>query len=224
MKPLNLHGIDSGKGITLEILEMIRTLPLIAIAGSSGAGKTELVRGMIERDSRNLCRVITSTSRSPRGSEVNGIDYHYYSRRDFSVGIAKGMFLEHDEYGSFYYGTGIVQLLEIWTAGQVPVLNLSLRGVSQLRQRIEMPQVIFVDVPELQTLRERILKRDPTIEHKRLMSRLDEAEFERSNWHGYCDVRIINKDGELDQVIENAMVIAGHYVNFKFVTKYTGST
>lgn len=208
------------QGVTTEVLETIRTLPLIGIVGPSGAGKTDIVNGMVAKWDK-LKRVVTTTSRDPRKDEKPDIDYHFLSHEDFSQKIGEGMFLEHDEYSGAYYGTGIIQLAEIWAVGEVPVLNFSLRGIAQFRPIFAAPQVIFIDVTDVQTLRRRILKRTPAMTETKLRERLNEALSERANWQSSCDVRVVNDDGDanFDRALKRVLHISRRYVFFDYVTK-----
>src|ERR1700759_3801523 len=79
---------------------------LYVITAPSGAGKTSLVKALMEREAR-LRFSVSFTTRKPRANEIDGHDYHFVSREEFELMVARGEFLEHAEVYDHAYGTGL---------------------------------------------------------------------------------------------------------------------
>jgi guanylate kinase len=128
---------------------------LIVVVAPSGAGKTSLVNGLLERDG-NVKLSISFTTRSPRAGEVNARDYHFVDRATFESMIAAGDFLEHaDVYGN-YYGTSR-RWIESELAGDHDVLlEIDWQGAAQVRRLFPGVVGIFILPPSLAELRRRL--------------------------------------------------------------------
>ena len=78
---------------------------LLLISGPAGVGKTTLCNRLLEEFSSSLQRVITATSRKPRYSEVDGVDYFFFTEEEFLEKVKSQEFLEYEIIHGCYYGT-----------------------------------------------------------------------------------------------------------------------
>lgn len=116
---------------------------LFIISAPSGAGKTSLVKSLLQSD-LGLNLSISHTTRSPRSSEVDGEDYHFVSRETFQRMLNNGEFLESAEvYGNFY-GTSEKWIHEKILAGQDIVLEIDCQGAKQVQRIFTRSIGIFI--------------------------------------------------------------------------------
>ena len=164
---------------------------VFVISAPSGSGKSTLVQRLF-RDVPGLVFSISYTTREPRGSERNGIDYHFITRRDFEERIRKGEFLEHAEVFGNYYGTSRLTLEQAKAEGKDLVLDIDVQGARQLKAALPEAVTIFVLPPSRKVLEQRLRARsqdsDEVIER-----RLREAAREVRNYTQY-DYVLINRD------------------------------
>jgi guanylate kinase len=153
---------------------------VIILAAPSGAGKTTITKYLLDRFSR-LSFSISATTRAPRGAEQDGVEYHFLSLAKFEGLIYQNEFLEYEQvYEGVYYGTLKSELERIWALGKVPVLDIDVKGAIRIQQQLgEKSLSIFIMPPSIETLKERLLKRETETEQS-IQTRLDKAEYEIS--------------------------------------------
>lgn len=167
---------------------------LLLVSGPAGSGKTTLCDRMTAAFPQNIRRVVTCTTRPPRGTEKNGEDYFFLSHEEFERGIAAGDFLEHARVHSNRYGTRHAQVREILDAGRDVLLNLDVQGAATVRRvaqkdaRIARALVsVFIMPPSVEELRERLAGRGtdaPDEIERRMRVALDE--MARWREYDYC--------------------------------------
>ncbi len=166
---------------------------LFIISAPSGAGKTSLVKSLLQSD-LGLNLSISHTTRSPRSSEVDGEDYHFVSRETFQRMLNNGEFLESAEvYGNFY-GTSEKWIHEKILAGQDIVLEIDCQGAKQVQRIFTRSIGIFILPPSLEALAIRLNSRgqdDPEVIQKRLTAAREEV----SHIHDF-DYIVINNQLE----------------------------
>src|SRR5687768_9080911 len=110
---------------------------LLVIAGPAGSGKSTLCdRLVLERP--EFHRVVTTTTRSPRAGEINGVHYHFFGPAEFRRKIANGEFLEwaqvHGDHEDRLYGTLKSSVFDPLARGQNLVMSIDVQGVESLRR------------------------------------------------------------------------------------------
>ncbi len=106
---------------------------LFLISAPSGGGKTTVMNGLLAA-MPGLQRVVTCTTRPPRPTERDGVEYHFLRPGEFEVRVARGEFLEHaDVYGN-RYGTRREAVLDLLNAGSDVILSLDVQGAATVRR------------------------------------------------------------------------------------------
>jgi len=158
--------------------------PLVyIISAPSGSGKSTLVNELLKKVS-NLEFSISYTTRSPRGSEVDGRQYFFVTRPEFEKMIQKDEFLEHAEVFGNYYGTARRFLREAEQNGRDLLLDIDVQGASQIQQKLPDATSIFILPPDRKTLEERLRKRSEDKEEV-IQRRLITASREIENYDRY---------------------------------------
>lgn len=131
---------------------------LFVISAPSGAGKTSLVKALIQSD-LDLNLSISHTTRPPRSEEVNGRDYHFVSKDAFQQMLANGEFLENAEVYGNCYGTSQKWINETVASGQDILLEIDCQGAKQVRQIFPQSVGIFILPPSADALATRLKTR-----------------------------------------------------------------
>ena len=163
------------------------------ISAPSGSGKSTLVNELLKLVPE-LDFSISFTTRSPRGSEQTGKQYHFVSREEFEQMIRDDEFLEHACFDGNYYGTARRFLHETGQKGHDLLLDIDVQGAQQMKQKVPEAISIFVLPPDRKTLEWRLRKRSEDAEeviHRRLVA----ASREIENYDKY-DYILINDDLE----------------------------
>jgi guanylate kinase len=164
---------------------------LWVIAAPSGAGKTSLVRKLLERDSG--LRFSTSyTTRQPRKSEKHGRDYFFVDKPEFQKRVKRGEFLEHAQVFDNWYGTSRAHVDELRDAGRTVLLEIDWQGARQVRKRARDAQTIFILPPNAAEL-ERRLRARATDSEATIQRRLRDSLGDMQHWDEF-DHLIVNDD------------------------------
>ena len=164
---------------------------LYIVSAPSGAGKTSLVKALI--DSMPQVRVsVSHTTRAMRPGEVDGVNYHFTSRESFQQMLERNEFLEHAEVFGNLYGTSQRWVEHTLAEGFDLILEIDWQGAQQVRRLMPDARSIFILPPTQQALRQRLTNRgqdsDEVIER-----RMREAVSEMSHYVEY-DYLVINDD------------------------------
>ena len=176
---------------------------LFVIAAPSGAGKTSLVRALMEREP-GLRFSISFTTRKQRPNEVHGRDYFFVAREEFDRMIAAGEFLEHATVFDNSYGTARRQVEESLAAGQDLILEIDWQGAQQIRRALPECHSIFILPPSRAEL-ERRLRGRGTDSEEVIQRRLRDAASDMGHWREFEFV-VVNDDfdralGELQAIV-----------------------
>lgn len=182
-----------------------RTGRLFVVSAPSGAGKTTLVRRLVERRP-GLRFSISYTTRRARPGERPGIDYFFVDPDAFQRMAVAGEFLEHAEVFGNRYGTGRRQVVELLAAGHDVLLEIDWQGARQVRANLPECISVFIAPPSLAEL-ERRLRGRGTDSEAVIARRLGEAREDLSHWPEF-DHAVVNDD--LDQALDALdAIIAG---------------
>lgn len=153
---------------------------LIVIAAPSGAGKTSLVRALMQRDP-SLSFSVSFTTRAPRHNETDGHDYHFVAPEEFARMVRDGAFLEHAEVFGHHYGTGRAASEAVLAQGHGLLLDIDYQGAQQVRARV--PEVVDVFIlPPSRAILERRLRGRRTDSPEAIARRLEDSVQEISHW------------------------------------------
>lgn len=128
---------------------------LFIVSAPSGAGKTTLVRKLMERDP-GIRHSISYTTRPPRPAERNGHDYHFIDIPTFLAMRERGDFLEWAEVHGNFYGTSRTWLLDEMRAGRDTLLEIDWQGAQQVRALMPQAVSIFIVPPSIGELERRL--------------------------------------------------------------------
>lgn len=131
---------------------------LFVVAAPSGAGKSSLVKALLELDS-HLAVSISHTTRKPRGQEQQGREYHFIGEPEFRAKIAAGDFFEWAEVHGNLYGTSREAIEARIAGGQDVVLEIDWQGAVQIKKLFPHAVLIFILPPSWEELRQRLMRR-----------------------------------------------------------------
>jgi guanylate kinase len=172
---------------------------LFVISAPSGAGKSSIINALRE-GIKPFGYSISHTSREPRSTEVNGVDYHFVDKEIFSRMIEAGAFVEWAKVFNDFYGTSFSSINEQTALGIDVLLDLDARGAKNIKRHFESSILIYVLPPSLQVLEKRLRERG-TDDEGVIRTRMDRAsqDIKECAWYDYI---IINDD--LNKAIEEA--------------------
>jgi guanylate kinase len=162
---------------------------LYVVSAPSGAGKTSLVKALMEREPR-IRFSVSYTTRSPRLNEVAGRDYHFVSMERFTEMAARGEFLEHAQVFDNCYGTAAHTVEEALVNGELLLLEIDWQGAHQVRTRLPEACSIFILPPSRASLEQR-LKARSTDTDAVINRRLQDAAQDLTHWAEF-DYVVIN--------------------------------
>ena len=171
---------------------MAQTLgTLYVIAAPSGAGKTSLVKALLEQ-SDGIGVSVSHTTRAMRPGEVDGKDYHFIDKGRFEQMVAEGAFLEHAQVFDNYYGTATANLQQQLASGEDVILEIDWQGAAQVREKIPECVKIFILPPSRAALEQRLTSRGQD-SAEIIARRMRDAVNEMSHYHEF-DYLVINDD------------------------------
>ena len=189
---------------------------LYIIAAPSGAGKTSLVKAMVE--STPHVRVsVSHTTRGIRPGEQDGVNYHFTSTENFQEMMEKSMFLEHAEVFDNFYGTSEQWVREQLKNGEDVILEIDWQGAQQVRELMPDAVSIFILPPSQEALRERLIGR-ATDDHAIIEKRMSQAVSEMSHYHEF-DYLVINDEFDL-ALRDLQTIIRSHRLSTNWLQHY----
>ena len=166
---------------------------LFIISAPSGAGKTSLVKALVERDG-NLRASVSHTTRSPRPGEKEGSNYHFVKKSFFDKMVNQGEFLESAQVFDHFYGTSKLWVQSQLKAGTDVVLEIDWQGAKQIKERMPLACAIFILPPSKNALQERLMSRGQD-NHEVIQKRMDQAVNEMSHFES-SDFLVLNRNFE----------------------------
>ena len=131
---------------------------IFTVVAPSGAGKTTLVKGLLDIDP-SLQLSVSYTTRPPRKGEVDGVSYHFVSVETFKQMIARQEFVEYAEVHGNFYGTSRTWLETAQKNGHNILLEIDWQGAQQVRQIFADTISVFILPPSIESLEKRLIGR-----------------------------------------------------------------
>ena len=168
---------------------------LIIFSAPSGSGKSTIINYLLQQSLR-LRFSISATSRAPRGTEKNGVEYYFLTPEAFKSRIAKGDFLEYEEvYTDKFYGTLKSEVERILNEGDNVIFDVDVVGGCNIKRFYgDRALSVFIQPPSIEELRKRLVGRG-TDTPEVIESRIAKAEYELS-FADKFDTVVINDDLE----------------------------
>jgi guanylate kinase len=166
---------------------------LTVLSGPSGVGK-DAVLAAVRRRHPEVWVSTSVTTRKPRPSETDGVEYHFVTRDEIEKMIEAGELLEHAEYAGNVYGTPRGPVLQRLSEGRPAFLVIELQGMRQVRKLMPDAQFVFLAPPSFEELERRLVGRGTEPEEVR-RERLDQARIELASESEF-DVAVVNDSVE----------------------------
>ncbi len=170
---------------------------LLIVSAPSGAGKTSLIKALMEQDQRVEVSV-SHTTRPPRPGELEGVNYFFVSTETFHEMREAGAFFEFAEVFGHFYGTSLTQLEARLSDGADVILEIDWQGAQQVRKLLPDSAWLFILPPSLEALKSRLQARGQDAEDT-IEIRMRAARDEMSHWDE-ADYLIIND--QFDSALE----------------------
>jgi len=175
---------------------------LVIISAPSGAGKTTLIRRLLEED-EDCVFAVSHTTRMPRGGEEEGKDYYFVDEAGFRTMIENGEFAEWAEVHGRLYGTSAREVRGLMAAGRDVLVEVDYQGGRSLMRLFPEAVSVFILPPRMSEVRKRLEGRGAE-DAEELRARLDKARVEiaASNEYKYA---VLNDD--LQEAVDDLTTI-----------------
>lgn len=166
---------------------------LLVFSAPSGSGKSTLINYLMQQG-LNLKFSVSATSRAPRGTEQNGVEYFFLTPEEFRAKIAENAFVEYEEvYKDKFYGTLKSEVDRMLNDGDNVVLDVDVKGALNIKKMYgDKAFLVFIQPPSVEELRKRLVGRN-TDSAEVIEQRLCKASYELS-FAGEFDAKIVNGD------------------------------
>jgi len=183
---------------------------IIVFSAPSGSGKSTLINHLMTQVG-NLHFSISATSRAPRGTEQNGVEYYFLTPEEFRKKIAEDAFVEYEEvYTDKFYGTLKAEIDRRLDKGEHVVLDVDVKDAVNVKKIYgDKALLVFVQPPSIEELRKRLEGRN-TDAPEVIQQRLDKAAYELT-FAPQFDVTIINDD--LEQAKKDVVKVISEKIN-----------
>lgn len=183
---------------------------LIIFSAPSGSGKSTIINHLLQQG-LNLAFSISATSRPPRGTERDGVEYFFLTPDEFRERIARGEFLEYEEvYPGRFYGTLKAQVEKQLAAGQNVIFDVDVVGGCNIKRFYgDRALSVFIQPPSVEELRRRLIGR-ATDSMSVIEDRVAKAEYELG-FAPQFDVVVVNDD--LERAKQEATDVIRNFLN-----------
>jgi len=177
---------------------------ILVLSGPSGAGKSTIINAASDEIGEYYFSISTTT-RSPRVGEENGVDYFFVTKENFEEDIKAGNFLEYAEVHGNYYGTSLKPVREALTEGKLVIFDIDVQGHRLVRAKMnDITTSAFITPPTLKALEERLRARC-TDDESVIVNRVENAKSEIQAVGEY-DFTIINDT--VEKAAEQFVIVA----------------
>ena len=176
---------------------------LYVISAPSGAGKTSLVKALLEKTA-GIGVSVSHTTRVKREGEQDGVDYHFIEKTVFKKMVEESAFLEHAQVFDNYYGTAVANIESTLKQGEDVILEIDWQGAEQVRKQLPYSVNIFILPPSQSALEERLRGRGQDSDEI-IARRMRDAKSETSHYSEY-DYLVVNDDFD-DALIELKSIV-----------------
>lgn len=177
---------------------------LLVISGPAGSGKGTVIAELMKNDDR-YCYSVSATTRAPRPGEVNGVNYHFITREDFTERISGGGMLEYTEYCGNLYGTPRREAEEALKNGRNLILEIEVKGAENIK-KIFPEAVLIMLLPPSFAVQEKRLRGRGTETEEKINARLERTKEEIKQYKLY-DYIVYNEDGGAEKTAEDLRAI-----------------
>jgi len=183
---------------------------LIVFSAPSGAGKTTIIKHLLEQDDLNLAFSVSAVSRQPRANEQHGKDYYFISIEEFKQNIKNGNFLEWEEvYRDNFYGTLKSEIERLWRLGKNIIFDIDVSGGLRIKKKFpNQTLAIFVKPPSIDELKIRLKTRSTESDDK-INTRIAKASAELATAPQFDE---IVKNSDLETAKEQAYNLIKHFI------------
>lgn len=176
------------------------------ISGPYGVGKTSMIRAILSPN--NIERMVPYTTRSPRPTEKNGVDYYFVEHEEFNLLFSENSYIVCEEIMGHKYGMLTKDLHEKLRQNQSVILELTPENLEIARPRLSEPKSIFIHPPYHEALNDRLAVRDHTMEEQQLrycqgLQMLAMVDYSKFNFH------LINQTLDISIALLNQIISAG---------------
>jgi len=160
----------------------LNTACLFTISAPSGAGKTSLVKALLEKRAESVTVCVSHSTRAIRPGEVDGKAYHFVSQEVFDEMTANDEFLEHAQVFDNCYGTARASVDALLASGKHVILEIDWQGARQVKAKMPETVSIFILPPSREELERRLRDRG-TDDETTIARRMRDADREMSHYH-----------------------------------------
>ena len=193
---------------------------LIVFSAPSGAGKSSLIRNIIEKSTGDIELSISATTRPPRNGEEHGRDYFFISDEEFNELRRSDSFIEHANVHGYQYGTLKSFVDEKIQNGISIILDIDVQGFNLIRNAIEHNLSIFIIPPSIKELRKRLTSRgldSSDVIEKRLLNAKTELKYAEQYDYIVLNDLFENTLSELVSIINNENYIYDRETNINLL-------
>jgi len=201
------HPIGISQSEPEKVKNIKKLGKLIIISGPSGAGKTTLIRKVMQKIP-TLTFSVSATTRAIREGEIEGVDYFFISTEEFNDLIRNDVFIEWAKVHGNLYGTLKKQVKELREKRKNVILDIDEQGANQIKKKKFPALFIYILPPSLEELEKRLKERD-TERIREMIRRLQSAK-EQITSKGFYDHVIINDD--IKKVVKKIKIIIEGYI------------
>lgn len=173
---------------------------IFIITGPSGAGKTDIASAILKNPALNIKRVVTCTTRAIRPGEIEGKDYFFLTKEQFTNYIKNNEMFEYAEVYGNYYGSRKKDVENVLSTGAHVLFQVDVQGALKLKKIYKDTKGIFITAESPEELKKRLLNRSTDSKEaidKRMQTALDELKLKDK-----FDYTVINKHGKIDDAIK----------------------